>query len=336
MSDQQQHTLSAIGRRGFVKQSIGLASALGMALTWPKAFADQRLRIIVGFPPGGGTDAVARLIGDRLRERLGYPVVVENKPGAGGQLAAQALKAAAPDGNTLFLSHDHSISILPMLVKNPGFDPFKDFVPVVGFASFVNAFGVSSAVPAKTFPEYLDWVKKVGGGKSTVGIPAPASTPEFLVKVLADRYKVDLQSAAYRGSAPMMADMVGNQIPAGVGSVQDLIEYHKAGKVRILAVLGKNRQVALPNVPTFAEYGLDGFEDMPYYGLFAPAGTPQAVIDQIGRAVQQAIAEPKLAAQMTDIGLLVQFMNQSQFASRVQSYTQAWAKIIAASGFKPQ
>jgi tripartite-type tricarboxylate transporter receptor subunit TctC len=243
--------------------------ALALSCGWAAAQSAKPIKLLVGFPPGGGTDVVARTLAEKLKDELGTPVVVENKPGAGGQLAAQALKASPADGTVLFLSHDHTISILPLVVKNPGYDSATDFVPVAGFATFVNAFAVSGATPAKTFTEYVNWVKTQGAGKGAVGIPAPASTPEFLVKVVGEKFKLDLVSAPYRGSAPMMADMLGNQIAAGVGSVPDFIENHKAGKVRVLAVMGAKRQAALPDVPTFNELGLNGLDDLPYYGLFA-------------------------------------------------------------------
>ncbi|CAM8672378.1 PBP2_Bug_NagM domain containing protein [Comamonadaceae bacterium] len=293
------------------------------------------VRILVGFPAGGGTDAIARTLADKLKDQLGVPVVVENKAGAGGQIAAQSLKAAAPDGNTLFLTHDHTISILPQVVKNPGFDPAKDFVPVAGFATFVNALAVSGGTPAKSTAEYVAWVR-TQGGKGTLGVPAPASTPEFLVKVLGEKYKLDLVAAPYRGSAPMMADMLGNQIAAGVGSVPDFIENHKAGKIRIVAVLGGNRQAILPDVPTFSELGLGGLEDMPYYGLFAPAGTPKAAIDKVSDALAKVLAQPDVKDHLTAMGLTVGFMNSQQLAKREQAYTQVWAKLIKASGFQAQ
>jgi tripartite-type tricarboxylate transporter receptor subunit TctC len=293
------------------------------------------VRILVGFPAGGGTDAIARTLADKLKDQLGVPVVVENKAGAGGQIAAQSLKAAAPDGNTLFLTHDHTISILPQVVKNPGFDPAKDFVPVAGFATFVNALAVSGGTPAKSTAEYVAWVR-TQGGKGTLGVPAPASTPEFLVKVLGEKYKLDLVAAPYRGSAPMMADMLGNQIAAGVGSVPDFIENHKAGKIRIVAVLGGSRQAILPDVPTFSELGLGGLEDMPYYGLFAPAGTPKAAIDKVSDALAKVLAQPDVKDHLTAMGLTVGFMNSQQLAKREQAYTQVWAKLIKASGFQAQ
>jgi tripartite-type tricarboxylate transporter receptor subunit TctC len=316
-------------RRSFAVLALALSCGLAAAQN------TKPLKLMVGFPPGGGTDAVARILAEKLKDELGTSVVVENKPGAGGQLAAQALKAAPADGSVLFLSHDHTISILPLVVKNPGYEPSKDFAPVAGFATFVNAFAVSGGTPAKSFTDYVAWVK-TQGNKGAVGIPAPASTPEFLVKVVGDKFKLDLVSAPYRGSAPMMADMLGNQIAAGVGSVPDFIENHKAGKVRVVAVLGAKRQAALPDVPTFAELGLSGLEDMPYYGIFAPAGTPQATINHFGAALSKVLAMSDVHDQLTKMGLTVGYMNSHQLEQRERAYTQVWTKLIKNSGFQPQ
>ena len=328
-------TLAPLGR-WLIAATLALSSAL--------AVAQQRtVKILVGFPPGGGTDAIARTLAEKLKDELGAVVVVENKAGAGGQLAAQALKAAAqalkaaaPDGNTYFLSHDHSISIIPLTVKTPGFAPATDFVPAAGFASFVNAFAVSAGTPAKSMPEYVGWVKTSGGGKGAVGVPAPASVPEFLVKVLGEKNGLDLVPAPYRGSAPMLADMLGNQIAAGVGSIPDFIENHKAGKIRVVAVLGSARQAAMPDVPTLAELGIAGFEDVPYYGVWAPAGTPQAQLDQFSAAVAKVIAQPDVRARLTAMGLTVGHMTGAELGQRERAYSATWARIIKASGFVPQ
>ncbi|MDL9997135.1 Bug family tripartite tricarboxylate transporter substrate binding protein [Variovorax sp. J22P240] len=313
--------------------AAGLLAAGGMALAQP---AGTPIRLLVGFPAGGGTDVIARTLAEKLKDQLGSPVVVENRAGAGGQIAAQALKASPADGHTLFLSHDHSISILPLVVKNPGFDPARDFVPVAGFATFANALAVSGGTPAKSVNEYVAWVRTQRGGKDTIGVPAPASIPEFLVKLIGTKYKLDLQAAPYRGSAPMMADMLGNQISAGIGSVPDFIENQKAGKIRVVAVIGGKRQAVLPQVPTFAELGLSGLEDLPYYGIFAPVGTPQPVIDRFGEALSKVLAMPDVRERLVAMGLTVSFMPQGQFAGRVRSYTQTWEQIIRASGFQPQ
>jgi tripartite-type tricarboxylate transporter receptor subunit TctC len=312
--------------------ALALLAALSVGSTG--AQTGKPVRILVGFPPGGGTDLIARTLADKLKDELGTPVVVENRPGAGGQIAAQALKAAPADGTTLFLSHDHTISILPLVMANPGYDPATDFVPVAGIATFVNAFAVSGANPARSFNDYVAGVRKAG--KGVVGIPAPASTPEFLVKTIGTTYKLDLAAAPYRGGAPMMADLMGNQIPAGIASVPDFIENHKAGKLRVVMVLGKNRQPALPDVPSSTELGLSGFEDLPFYGLFAPAGTPKASIDRISEALSKVIAQPEVRDRLTGMGLSVGFMPAQQLAQREHAYAQAWAKIIKSSGFQPQ
>lgn len=319
----------AIGRLIFA--AVFLCAMQGGALAQPS----KTIRILVGFPPGGGTDAIARTLADKMKDELGTPVIVENRPGAGGQIAAQALKSAAPDGTTFFISHDHTISILPLVMKNPGFDPATDFVPVAGFATFVNALAVSGGAPAKNFNDYVAWVKSQGG-KSAIGIPAPASVPEFLVRVIGDKYRLDLVSVPYRGSGPMIADMLSNQIPAGVGSVPDFIDNHLAGKIRVVAVLGGTRQAALPEVPTFAELGLAGFEDVPYYAFFAPAGTPQSAIDLFSAALSKVIAQSDVRDRLTRWGLTVQFLPQSQLAMRERAYSQTWGQIIKKSGFQPQ
>jgi tripartite-type tricarboxylate transporter receptor subunit TctC len=327
-------TTPTIARRTLLR--AGSAAALLAGLGSVRAQAGRSVHILVGFPPGGGTDAIARILAEGLKDELGgATVLVDNKPGAGGQLAAQALKAAAPDGNTLFLSHDHSISILPQVVKSPGFNPAQDFVPVAGFATFVNAFAVSGGTPAKSFADYVAWVRSQGG-KGAVGVPAPASVPEFLVKVMAEKFRLDLVAAPYRGSAPMMADMLGNQIAAGVGSIPDFIENHRAGKLRVLGVLGGARQAVMPDVPTFGELGLPGFEDVPYYGMFAPVGTPAAAIDQLSAAVARVIARPAVHDRLTAMGLAVGHMGPDQLGQRERAYTATWARIIKATGFVPQ
>ena len=158
----------------------------------------QPIRILVGFPPGGGTDAIARILADKLKDELGAPVIVENRAGAGGQIAAQALKAAAPDGHTFFLSHDHSISILPLVTKNPGFDPAVDFVPVTGFATFANALAAVQRHPGQVAAR-LRGLCAAQGGKDTIGIPAPASIPEFLVGMLASQVQAGPAGRALSG-----------------------------------------------------------------------------------------------------------------------------------------
>ena len=320
-------------RRRFAATLLSAAAVAAAPSAW--AANDTPIHILVGFPAGGGSDVIARLLAERLEKELGRTVLVDNRPGAGGQIAAQQLKAARADGTTVFLSHDHSISILPQVVKKPGYAPQQDFTPLGGFATFVNGIAVSPGTPVKTVPEYVEWVK-AQGGKSAVGIPAPASTPEFLVQLIAQRWGLDLVAVPYKGSAPMMADMLGNQIAAGVGSVQDFIEYQRAGKLRMIGVLGGQRQAAMPDVPTFSELGVKGLEDTPFYGIWAPAGTPAAFVTAFSRALEQIVAQPEVRKGLTDLGLTVGYMSPRQLEQRERAYTRAWSRIIRDSGFQPQ
>ncbi len=325
------------GLSGFTRRALMALGALAIATAAGSVMAQSGapITLLVGFAAGGGTDAIARTLAAKLQGELGTTVLVENKPGAGGQLAAQALKVAPADGHTLFLSHDHTISILPQVVKTPGFDPAKDFVPVAGFATFVNALAVSGGTPAKSFNDYVAWVK-TQGSKSVVGVPAPASMPEFLVGAIGRKFQLDLVAAPYRGSAPMIIDMLGNQIAAGTGSVPDFIDNHKAGKLHVVAVMGRTRQAVMPDVPTFAELGLAGFEEVPYYGIFAPAGTDKAVIEHFTAALAKVIAQPDVNERLTSMGLAVGLMTSQQLGAREQAYRQTMARVIRDSGFTPQ
>jgi len=320
-------------RRQFCSALLA-ATALG-ASPWARAQSEAAIHLLVGFPPGGGSDAIARLLAEKLQVELGRPVPVDNRPGAGGQIAAQQLKAARPDGTTLFISHDHTISILPQVVKKPGFDPSADFEAMGGIATFVNGLAVSGGTPARSVAEFVGWVR-ARGGQAAIGIPAPASTPEFLVQLLAKKYELKLTPVPYKGSAPMMADMLGNQIPAGIGSVPDFMEFQRAGKLHMIGVLGGERQATLPQVPTFSELGFKGLEDTPFYGIWAPRGVPAEFTQRFTRALDKVLALPEVRRQLTDMGLTVGYMTPAQLDARERAYTRVWARIIKESGFQPQ
>lgn len=304
-----------------------------LLLTSACVFAQSNpIRLMVGFPAGGGTDAIARILGEHLSQKLGIPIIVENRAGAGGQIAAQALKTAAADGSVLFLSHDHTISILPLINKKVGYEPATDFVPVAGFATFANGIALAGDLAKTTLDQFVRSVRTQHQGKAAVGVPAPQSVPEFLVKILAAHYMLDLIAVPYKGSSPMIADMLGKQIPAGVASVPDFIEFQKAGKLRMVAVIGNKRQEILPETPTFAELGIKGFEDLPYYGIFAPKGTPSAILERYSDALKTVLEMPNVQQKLVALGLTVDYMNGQTLSERERAYSKNWAKIIAESG----
>lgn len=306
--------------------SLVFSSTMSIAQSTP-------IRLMVGFPAGGGTDAIARILGEHLSQKLGTPVIIENRAGAGGQIAAQTLKTSAADGSVLFLSHDHTISILPLINKKAGYEPVADFVPVAGFATFANGIALSGNLTETTLDQFMHTVRTKQQGKAAVGVPAPQSVPEFLVKILAAQYKLDLIAVPYKGSAPMIADMLGKQIPAAVASVPDFIEFQKAGKLRMVAVMGSKRQEILPDTPTFAELGIKGFEDLPYYGIFAPKGTSAATLERYSQALKKVLEMPNVQQRLVALGLTVDYMTGQTLSERERAYSNNWAKIIAASGF---
>ncbi|MDO4725257.1 MAG: tripartite tricarboxylate transporter substrate-binding protein [Comamonadaceae bacterium] len=315
-------------------------AALSLALTAPAALRQAAwaqasaalpapVRLLVGFPSGGGTDLLARLLAVHLGQALQREVLVDNLPGSGGQRAALALKAALADGQTLLLSHAHTINILPMTTAEPGFDPQQDFTPVAGLVDFVDALAVPASHPARNWAEYHQWLQaQTLPQQRVVGVPAAGSIPAFLVQCLQRNHGLPLQAVPYRGSAPMLAELLQGRIQAVVAAMHELLELHRAQRIRVLAVLGAQRQAALPEVPTFAELGLAGFEQASFYGLYAPRDLPPATLAQWEQAVQQVLARPDVAQQLNDWGMSVQFMNRQQLQAREAAHRMAWKRLI--------
>ncbi|CUB01710.1 Bug family tripartite tricarboxylate transporter substrate binding protein [Comamonas thiooxydans] len=320
-----------------------LASVLAatLALSSPIALAREGnrtkpIKLLVGFSPGGGTDVVARYLADKLREELHRSVIVENRPGAGGQVAAQALKAAPKDGSTLFFTNDHTISIIPLVMKQPGFNTSRDFTPVAGVAIYVSALFTGAGTPVKSYAEYIRWVHDKQAGKGSVGIPAPASLPEFMTIAIGARNTLDLTPVPYKGAAPMLGDIMGNQILAGISSLNDVLESQKAGKINVLAVSGRQRHAGVPDTPTFSELGVPGFEESPFYAIYAPQGMPPDEAAAFSQAMQKVLARPEVRERMVSLGLIPQYLNPEQMRQREQTYAQTWGKLIKDSGYQPQ
>lgn len=322
-------------RRSILTAALSLASA-GTAFS-PLASVAQGtpLRILVGFPPGGSIDATARHLAQGLSERLQRSVVVENRPGAGGQIAANALKAAAPDGNTLFLSNSHALAMIPLTVRNPGYDPVKDFMPV-GMVSIANdVLAVNPAVVGnvRTLAEFVVWAN-ANPGKGSVGVPAPASDPEFAVRLLAKAFAADLMPIPYRGDGPVVQDLLAGQIPAGIGAIGAVLQHVRAGRLRVIAVSGPSRLKALPEAPTYAEQGLKGYGVSGFAAVMAPVGTPQDVVQRYNQAISQVVQSQGFAASVGEIGVIPFASTPEDLAIRIRDTGSAFADIVERVGYR--
>ena len=316
------------------------AIALGALLSLTTALADsqQPIRLLVGFPAGGSSDAIARHLAQGLQQELGRNVVVENKPGAGGQIAAQALKAARPDGSTLFLSNSHTVAMIPLTQQNPGFDTARDFAPVGLVAVNPDVMAVSTAVLGTTgtgLRVFAQWAR-ANPGKASVGVPAPASAPDFAVGLVGRALGVDLVSAPYRGDGPIALDLVSGQIPAGIGSVAAMLPQAKAGKIRIVAVNGSKRLPQLPDVPTYAEQGIKGYEEVIFTAVFAPAGMPAALLKDYSAAVAKVANSAEFGDKLSALGVIPASSTAAELAARVQATQQSWGAMVRNAGYKPQ
>ena len=305
-----------------------------LTVALPAAAQQGTLRIVLGFPAGATSDVLSRLLADQMRGSLGRAVIVENKPGAGGQVGNEAVKAAAPDGNTLLMTPVATMAIFPhSFAGKLRYDPFKDFAPVAHLSNFQLGFGVASSTPAKSLAEYVAAVKrdpKLG----FYGSAAPGSLPHFFGVMFARTAEIELTHVPYKGTAGVMQAIAGGEVAAISTVAADIGTLVKSGKARLLAVSGEKRAAAFPDVPTFRESGYD-LVALPWYAFFAPAGTPQAAIDRIAKAAIAAIHDQGLHARLEQMGLEPTGLGPQELAKILKSDYERWGPPIRASGFKP-
>jgi len=309
--------------------------ALAAALAWSSlAAAQEPLRIVLGYPAGASSDILTRLLAEEMRKSLGRPVIVENKPGAGGIVGNEAVKAAAKDGNTILLTPTATMAIFPhSFGANLRYDPFNDFAPVAHVSSFQLGLGVGAGVPARTLAEYVALVKrepKAGYYASA----AAGSIPHFLGVMFAKAAGIDMIHVPYKGTAPALQALTAGEISAISTVVADIGNLVKGGKARLLATAGAKRSPQFPDVPTFRESGYD-IEGESWYALFAPAGTPKAAIDRISAAAVSAVHEPALRQKLEGIGLEPTGLGPAELAAILKADYDKWGPVIRASGFKP-
>ena len=325
-------------RPSIYRRSLVCTAALCAAMALTGAHADsntQPVNLLVGFPPGGNVDSVARNLAAGMQNALKRTVVVANRPGAGGQIAMQMLARSSADGRTLMLSNEHAISIIPMTTRNPGYDPQKDFVPVATVTTLPLALAVHPSVKARNVQELVAWARSQQKTLD-VGIPAPASQPQFGVSLLAKRFGIQASPVPYRGGAPMVADLMGGHVLAGLTGISEFLPLHKSGAVRMIAVSGPERLARFPDIPTFTEGGLPGFEERTFMGVFAPAGTPSETVARYREAIRKVVASTEYQQALDELGLQAQFGDGADLAARVKHTNQTWGPVIRESGFVAQ
>jgi tripartite-type tricarboxylate transporter receptor subunit TctC len=296
---------------------------------------DKPIRILVGFPAGGTADLMARVVAEKMPAAVGQPVIVENRPGAAGRIAAEAVKSAAPDGTTIMVMPIGPMAVAPHVYSDIPYDPIKDFTPVAIGATFQFAIGAGPMSGAKTWAEFVAWAK-ANPGKASYATSAAGSLPHFFGVLLSREIGVAMVHVAYKGSAAYINDLIGGQIPVAIDAIADLTELHRAGKVKILASSGAARSTALPDVPTFNELGVKGVEAMGWFGFFAPAKTPKPVVDALNRAINGALRSPEVVAKLSGVGMDPATGSADDFAKTVASDYAKWGPVVKASGFKPE
>jgi tripartite-type tricarboxylate transporter receptor subunit TctC len=310
--------------------SLG-AMALGwiapaMAQEWPR---QKPVQLVVGFGPGSSTDIVARLLAQKLTEMTGQSFVVENKPGAGSNIAAQQVKRAPPDGYTFFVT-SVAYAVNPSLYANAGYDPFKDFIPVIMAASTPNIITVHPSVPANNLQELIALARKQPLAYASSGI---GTTTHLSMERLKVAMKLDITHVPYQ-PAQAVGAAVSGQTQISSTSMPPAVPQIKAGKVRPIAVTSAQRSPALPDVPTMNEQGMKDFDDLTWLAFFAPAGTPPEIVNRMNAEITKALAQPDVSEKLASLGLEVRPNTPAEFAAYVRSEVQKWAQAVKDSGAK--
>ncbi len=308
-----------------------LLSSAAVAQSYPT----RPITLVVPGPAGGTPDVVARMVADKLRTELGQSVIVENKAGASGFIGTSAVAKASPDGYTLLMGFAQTMAVNPVVFKKIPYDPIKDFAPVARLVEFELALATPVSVPANTLPELITWLQ-AGKGKYAYGSFGAASPSQFAGDMLNRKAQLDMQHVPYKGSAPLITDLVGGQVQFGFVVLQVAQNLAKAGKLKILAVTGSERQVAAPSVPTLKESGYPEVNATGWYGIYAPAGTPAPVVAKLEKAIAAIIQDKEVAKTLTAQGLTAAFMDHQTLATNTQKEIEYWRSIVAQTGFKAQ
>jgi tripartite-type tricarboxylate transporter receptor subunit TctC len=314
-----------------------LVAALSVALASSSAHAaaalDGPLTLVVGYAPGGSTDRVARVLGEKLQARLGVTVVVDNKTGAGGRIAAQQVKRTPANQNVLMLGNPAVMVVAPLVFKDVGYDPDKDFVPVSRVSDYQFAVAVGHEVPVRELSHMVAWLK-ANPEKANFGVPAAGSLPHFFGLMLGDAVKVTPQIVSYRGSAPLANDLLGGQVPVAIDTLDSLYAQHAAGKIRILAMSGTQRASFAKDIPTFREAGFD-IAATGWNAFFAPVSMPPAKVQLLGQAIREAMQDPSVRKAFETMNLTPVVSTPAETAQMLKTFRAQWEPVVKRTGFVP-
>ncbi len=331
-----------IHRRTFIAGSTAAASGLllpqwahAQAAQTPQAVLDT-VRVLCGYPAGGTTDAVSRRVADKLRPGYGKTVLVENKPGAGGRIAVEELKRAAPDGTSLLLTPAGMITLYPHVYKSLSYT-IEDVTPVSTACVVTFGFGVGPMVPesVKTIRDFVAWAR-ANPTLANYGSPGAGSPPHFLGALLSKDSGVEMRHVPYRGSAPGIQDLLGGQVAAFSSPLGDYLPHLKSGKLRVLATSAAKRSRFTPDVATYAEQGFPGLSFTEWYGFFLPPKAAPDLVQRAAAAVRAAVAAPEVVDAFAQLGLEAQSNTPAEMARAVRDENAAWAPVIRKVGFTPE
>ena len=323
-----------ITRRAVVGSSAAaLLTGLG-ARTWAQAAAFDTVRLITGFPPGGTSDTICRRVASKLAPGYGKSGVVENRAGAGGQIAIQGFKSLPPDGTALLQTPMSMLGIYPLIYKKLQYDPVTDVMPVSLGAVFDFGFAVGPAVPVsvRNVPEFLDWCK-ANPTQANFGSPGAGAVPHFIGVLIGRSAGIELKHVPYRGTQPAILEMIGGQIQAVSGPVGEFIQHVAAGKCRLLATTGAQRSKFAPSVPTLVEQGLKDMAFSEWFGFYLPAKAPAEVVQRANAALRTALAEREVIEGLELMGLESKSSTPAELGAMLKADSERWAPVVKAIGF---
>ena len=321
-------------RRRFLHLAAGVTALPAVSrVTWAQSYPTRPVRMVVGFPPGGGADTVARIMGPWLSDRLGHQVIVENRPGASTNIAVQAVVNSPPDGYTLLLFGGSSV-VNNSIFANLPFDLQRDIAPVAGLVAFPMILVAHPSFPAKTVPELIAYAK-ANPGKVTVASFGTGSASHLAGELFKMMAGVNMVHVPYRGGAVMVTDLIGGQVQVGFDVMVTSLPQVHAGALRALAVAGRDRFDTLPNVPSIGET-LPGYEARTWAGVGVPKGTPPEIISRLNRDINAGLADPAIKARLAEIGTIPMILTASDFGAYVAAETEKWAKVVKFAGIKAE